>query len=200
MKKVIKTKLYMALLVLHCIFFGLFLLISLPWYFSSLLAAREAFFGLGGAVMGLQAFTAFALFITTFFLDITGLGSYNSIDNFYQVAKCGTPRPVISGVLLRANRGDGYKIAWAAWCMTFVVGLGMTAIRFGWLDSNAAKDGERAAKNRAQQKQKEKEEREARKAREKEEKATNEKKKSDEETICTSPTMSVLSEPTKIEA
>ena len=46
-----------------------------------------------------------------------GVGSYNSIDNFYNPAPCGQPRPLKSGILLKAGEGRSYNMIWV--CISF---------------------------------------------------------------------------------
>lgn len=138
MKYLVKTKLYLATAIMHILSLGFFFLASLPWYFPSLVAQKSTFEGLGVFSIVSHVLIGFALFISNWFIHISGFGYFNSIDNFYAPAVCGATRQLLPGVLMRVNEGSAYKLIWAAWCMTYIVGTALMITRVCWIKSNMA--------------------------------------------------------------
>jgi hypothetical protein len=66
-------------------------------------------------------------------MDYCDSGDFNSVDNFYLPAHCGTVRQLAPGVLMMAQAGQGYKIMWAAWCLIYVIGTGEITFVSVWL-------------------------------------------------------------------
>lgn len=138
MKYVIKTRLYFATLILHILSFGLFILASLPWYFPPLVAKKDTFQALGIKSTFLHVFIGIALFVSNWFIPVSGLRTFNDINNFYAPAPCGTKRQLFPGVLMWVNEGNAYRLVWAAWCMVYLVGTVLMIIRVCWVKGDAA--------------------------------------------------------------
>lgn len=134
-KHVIKTKLYLATIIMHTLSLGLFFLASLAWYFPSLVVKKDIFEILGNCVV-IHFLIGFALFISNWFIHVSGLGTFNSVDNFYAPAPCGTKRSLFPGVLMRVNEGNAYKLVWAAWCMVYLFGTILMLFRVCWIKTD----------------------------------------------------------------
>jgi hypothetical protein len=129
----IHTAHYTATVILHLLSFTIFLLISLPWYITPLLRFHRRLTPLAIKAVWFQFFLAFILNLATYHLEIYSLNLFNSVDNFYQPAPCGTKRLLKPGVLMMVKKGKSYQFAWIAWVMTFVLGLAASGIRVLWL-------------------------------------------------------------------
>lgn len=109
-----------GLAIWHCVLFGLFTFASLPFWFP---ARSTQWFGIknkdppqGFMIMldGLIIVAAITEFFLNFDVKIDHISAYNSIDNFYQPAPCGTTRPLKSGILLKAEAGKLYNMMWVS--------------------------------------------------------------------------------------
>lgn len=166
-------RLILATIALNVVGYLLFVLGSFPFWFPRTYASL---FGTGNP-QTLPGFAIFFLalswiteFIMNFCIEVGGVGSYNSIDNFYNPAPCGQPRPLKSGVLLKAGHGRLYNMIWGGWCLIFLFGAWFLILRMA-LIPDRIKDGLGEHNTRASRKAAKKEE----KVKAKEEKEFREK-------------------------
>lgn len=109
-----------GLLIWHCVLFSLFTFACIAFWFP---ARSTRWFGIKNKD-GPQAFmilldgivivAAITEFFFNFNVKVDHIGSYNSIDNFYQPAPCGTTRPLKTGILLKAEGGNLYNMMWVS--------------------------------------------------------------------------------------
>lgn len=109
-----------GLTILHCVLFGLYLLVSIPYWFP--LATSRIFkadkhggpVGFIGFLLVLMLLAAVAEFFVNFGIHVDSVSTFNSIDNFYDPAPCSQPRKLKSGILLVAKTGKMYKMMWVS--------------------------------------------------------------------------------------
>lgn len=108
-----------GLTIWHCVAFFLFFLASLAWWFPVVISSVFDSDGTGptGFLFMLICMLGLAACVE-FFINF-GIGprhnhSFNSIDNFYEPAACGSARQLKSGILLKAEDGQMYKMMWVS--------------------------------------------------------------------------------------
>ncbi|KAF8320082.1 hypothetical protein DL93DRAFT_1934440 [Clavulina sp. PMI_390] len=141
--------------ILHCVEFFLWLLVMIPFWFPrfasrgfkvSEASAPAGFMGMLIVILGLAATVEFFM---NFAIHVDNISSFNSIDNFYQPAQCGTTRPLKTGILLVARAGKMYNMMWVAWVMIYCVAGPVIVGRCIWIADNFEKSIRAADEKRA---------------------------------------------------
>jgi hypothetical protein len=111
-----------GLTILHCILFGLYVLVSISYWFP--LAASRIFkddkkgrllcFACCVLVMIILSGWSELYVTSTTGVDGDSVSSFNSIDNMYDPAPCGQTRKLKPGILLVAKTGKMYNIMWVS--------------------------------------------------------------------------------------